>query len=68
MILKFNFTFSIEIEDCKLNTLILTFKKIRKNFINSFIQQVLLEFAEYYMNENEKPFGCEKCGNNKNFK
>ena len=67
MVLNFKFTFNIDIEDCKLTTIIANFNEIRKIFLNSFIQQILVEFATFHMKQKVKPFECEKCGNNEKF-
>ena len=67
MTLKFNFSINIDIEDCKLRTIIASFNEIKKNLLDLFVQQVVVEFAVHYMNQNTKPFDCQKCGNNTNF-
>lgn len=67
--MKFNieFTYTIDIEDCKLNTLLNCFNEIRRVFFNQFIKQVIITFANKYMNQKEKPFSCDHCGNKQDF-
>ena len=36
-------------------------------FLSEFIGVIVLKFAEAYMSKEEKPFYCDKCGNNRNF-
>lgn len=67
--MKFNieFTYNIDIKDCKLNTIISSFNEMRKVLLNIFMQEVIVQFANCYMTKKRKPFPCEKCGNNENF-
>lgn len=67
MKIQIDFIFNIDLKDCKLNTLINAFNEMRTILFNCFIQKIIVQFAEYYMQQNEKPFSCEKCGNNKKF-
>ena len=64
---NFEFTFNIDIDNCKLNTLMCSFNEMRQNFLNEFIQKILKEFADYYMRLEIKPFCCDKCSNNEHF-
>jgi hypothetical protein len=64
---SFEFSYSIDIENCQLNTLIRSFNEIRQVFMNAFIQKVLTEFADYYMSLETKPFCCDRCLNNTQF-
>lgn len=64
---SFEFTYSIDTENCQLNTLIRSFNEMRQVFLNAFIQKVLTGFAEYYMSLEIKPFRCDRCTNNKHF-
>jgi len=67
--MKFNitYTYNIDIEDCKLNSVLAAFNKMKSDLLNLFMQTVLEEFANQYMSQEIKPFACEKCKNNKNF-
>jgi len=67
--MKFNleFTYTIDTEDCKLNTLIRGFNEMKQVFLNEYIQKVLIGFAEYHMSQEKKPFCCSKCLNENHF-
>ena len=67
MQIAINFNFSIDIPNCKIDTLIGAFKKVLPLFLSEFIGVTVLKFAESYMSKEEKPFYCDKCGNNRNF-
>ncbi len=67
MKVNFKFTFSIDIENCQLNTLIRSFNEVKQIFLNEFIQKILTEFAEYYMSLEKKPFCCDRCSNSEHF-
>ena len=60
------FKLSIDIPDCKIDTIIAALKKVLPLFLSKFVKTILLEFANHYMLESEKPFYCDKCSNNKN--
>ncbi len=57
----------IDIDNCKLDTILNVYSELTKDLLNHFAQEVLTGFSESYMNQNEKPFVCEKCSNNKDF-
>jgi len=61
------FNFNIDMPDCKIDTIIAALKKVLPLFLTEFVKTILLEFANHYMQEVEKPFSCDKCGNNKSF-
>lgn len=61
------YNFNIDIEDCKLNTVITEFNKMKENLLNLFMQEIIVKFADYYMTQDEKPFACDKCNNCKDF-
>lgn len=67
--MKFNieFNYTIDIQDCKLNSVLTSFKKVQVAFLNLYIQKTLEQFANSYMNQKTKPFFCEKCNNSENF-
>jgi len=64
---KIEFNYNIDIQDCKLNTILAGFNEIKKVFLNMFMQEVIVKFANYYMRQVQKPFACEKCDNNTHF-
>ena len=61
------FNFNIDMPDCKIDTIIAALKKALPLFLTEFVKTILLEFANHYMQEAEKPFFCDKCANNKSF-
>lgn len=67
--MKFNieFTYTIDIKDCNLNTLINSFNEMKTIFLNIYIQKIIVSMADTYMQQKIKPFSCVKCENNKNF-
>ncbi len=67
--MKFNFEFNytIDIQDCKLNTVLAAYNEMKTDLLNIFTQKVIEEFANEYMTHRIKPFACEQCGNNENF-
>jgi hypothetical protein len=64
---KLEFSYTIDLSNCKLNTILKSFDEMKMVVLNNFVQTVLREFAEHYMKMEEKPFVCEKCGNRTNF-
>ena len=64
---KFEFNYSIDIHDCKLNTVLAVFNEMKSVLLNIFMQKIIEEFANTYMSQTIKPFTCEKCRNNGNF-
>lgn len=62
-----SFTYNIDINDCKLNSVLTAFNKMKADLLNMFMQVVLERFANQYMTQEKKPFTCEKCGNNEKF-
>lgn len=67
MNVNLEFTYNIDMDNCKLDTIVSNFNEIKNNFLNMYSQTVLTMFAEDYMRHEEKPFCCEKCKNNKHF-
>jgi len=61
------FNFNIDMPDCKIDTIIAGLKKVLPLFLTQFVKTILMEFANHYMLEAEKPFSCDKCSNNKSF-
>lgn len=64
-----NFKFSIDIDvlSPKLKEISTTFSSLIIILLREFFQQVLDEFANYYMSVRIKPFNCDICGNNQRF-
>ena len=50
------FNFNIDMPDCKIDTIIAALKKVLPLFLTEFVKTILLEFANHYMKEVEKPF------------
>jgi hypothetical protein len=67
MELGFSSTISIDISAPKLKEIVKAFISIMKVMLEDFIKQVLREFADHYMLQDEKPFNCECCGNKRDF-
>lgn len=63
----FKFTYTIDIDNCKLDTIVRSFIELTKSLLNMYTQTILTEFSEYYMSQEIKPFICDKCSNDKNF-
>ncbi len=68
-IVEINFEFSIVVRmrECSFSGIMKAFYKILPEILTDFIMKILFGYAEYVMNQKEKPFGCEKCGNNGEF-
>jgi len=67
MKLNFEFNYTIDIQDCKLNTVLAAFNEMKTELLNILTQKIIEEFANDYMAQRIKPFVCEQCGNNENF-
>lgn len=67
MQLNIKITYKIDINECSLHTLIKRFQEISGIIFNYFVQETIVQFANRAMSRNNKPFSCEKCGNNKDF-
>jgi len=67
--MKFNIVINtnIDLTDCKLKAIMNSFVKIQGELLSIFIQKVITEFANNYMQMERKPFACDKCGNDLNF-
>jgi hypothetical protein len=61
------FNYNIDIRDCKLNTVLTGFNEMKTVLLNMFMQEIIEQFANYYMAQEKKPFVCDKCNNDKNF-
>jgi len=64
---KFEYNYTIDIQDCKLNTVLAVFNEIKTDLLNMFTQKIIEEFANTYMSRSIKPFTCERCKNNERF-
>jgi len=67
MKINYNVNYSVEVENCNIDYLIMVFKQILVIVLTDFITQVLRQFAEAAMQQAKKPFYCTGCGNNTNF-
>lgn len=61
-------TISIDISQPNLEEIVKSFAVIFQRLFRDFSQQVLLAFADEFMNQEVKPFSCECCGNSRLFK
>ena len=67
MKIDLEFSYSIDISNCNLDTILNSFNEMKKTFSDTFIQTVVTEFASEYMLQAKKPFACDKCGNDTHF-
>ena len=65
--IEFECRFGVKIKECSLGSIISAFLRFLPDLLMDFIMKILLGYAEYVMNLEEKPFCCEKCGNSRNF-
>lgn len=64
---EFYCNLSIDIDKPDLKSITEAFHDIQKILLPLFFNQVILNFAEYYMSMPEKPFSCSQCGNKHSF-
>lgn len=62
--INFEFIIIVRMRECYFSEIMKAFIKTLPEILTYFIMKLLLGYAEYVMNRNEKPFSCEKCGNN----
>lgn len=67
MKIQFACTIDIDLKNPSLKEISDNFGKILKIIVSQFFQQIILEFADYYMSQRKKPFSCKICGNNGDF-
>jgi hypothetical protein len=60
-------TIAIDIAKPKLEEITKAIAGILKTLVKEVIQKTLLEFAREYMQQDKKPFCCDKCGNAHDF-
>ena len=65
--IEFGCQLRVEIMECRLATILMAFTKLLPQMLTDFIQKVLLGFGENAMVQSRKPFGCNTCGNDKEF-
>jgi len=67
--MEFNLSIDItvNIKNTQLKTIIKSFGGILSLLLTEFINNILLQSAEIYMNQTTKPICCKNCGNNKDF-
>jgi hypothetical protein len=66
MEIKYNVSYSMEVEKCNIDYLIAAFKQLLPILLTEFVSGLLAQFAEEAMRQDEKPFSCE-CGNKRDF-
>ena len=66
MEIRYNVSYSMEVERCNIDYLIAAFKQLLPMLLTDFISTLLEQFAEEAMRQEEKPFSCE-CGNRRDF-
>lgn len=67
MKINYNVNYSVEVENCNIDYLIMVFKQILIIVLTDFVTQVLQQFAEEAMQQAKKPFCCVACGNDTDF-
>lgn len=67
MTLHLNFDYSVEIPDCKIESIVAVFRKLVLLLLANFATAVLHKFGTQYMEQAVKPFECKGCGNRANF-
>ena len=67
MKISFNFNIDIDLKNSELKTILKGYAIFSQKILDQFVQQVITVFAEEYMRLKEKPFKCEKCGENIKF-
>lgn len=65
--IEFGCQFLVELKDSSLESILKAFCKLLPEILRDFIQKVLVGFGESAMGQSQKPFCCDKCGNNKVF-
>lgn len=64
----FSSTINIDISRPSLEEIVNNFAEIFRELFTQFSEQVLLAFADSFMQMEAKPFSCNRCGNNRFFK
>jgi len=59
--------YTVEIPDCKIESITAAFRRLVLLVLADFATAVLHSFATYYMEQTVKPFTCKGCGNSRNF-
>lgn len=67
MTLNIKFDYSVQMPDCKIETIIGCFRKLLLLMLADFTMAVLNKFATHYMEQQIKPFKCKGCGNRADF-
>ena len=67
MQVQFTCNTNIDIKSPTLNEISTNLSRIIKEIVQEFFRQVLLTFANHYMESNCLPFPCAKCGQTNNF-
>lgn len=67
MKINFSVNYSLDLPDCKLETIVCAFSKLIPMVLNDLLRSVLLHFAKNHMQAERKPFACAGCGNDVRF-
>lgn len=65
--IDFDCQFTVKVSECSLKAIMSAFITFLPFLLADFIKKILLGYAEYIMHLEEKPFECDRCGNNHNF-
>ena len=65
--IDFEYSIGVRIKECSLSAIMEAFCTILPKMVTDFVMKILLGYAEYVMKQEEKPFGCDNCGNTRAF-
>ena len=65
--IDFEYSIGVRIKECSLSAIMEAFCTILPKLVTDFVMKILLGYAEYVMKQEEKPFSCDNCGNNRTF-
>ena len=65
MKINFKCEYSIDLPDCKHETIICAFTKLLPMILADLFQCILVRFANEFMRAAVKPFNCDRCGNDR---
>ena len=68
IIIDFDCQFEVHLKDGTLSSILLAFAELLPQLLTDFFQKVLTGYGEYVMSLRKKPFSCECCGNQEEFR
>jgi len=67
MKINYSVNFSIDIQEPTLKAITQAYFQLLPILLSDLFQNVIVTFAQYYMERKLKPFSCEECGNREEF-